>query len=132
MRRSRREGGFRANPIGIVAEASPAGGWPSPKKSRRTPGPPVRDSRPPRDLQRTQVDRVRADVGAPSLFLELVAARGHRVEAAVFDFTPEGLLHERHAVEAGSFEHREKRVGLEFRIRSLNRGLGHHCVAPEF
>ena len=23
-------------------------------------------------------------------------------------------------------------VGLEFRIRSLNRGLGHHCVAPEF
>ena len=24
------------------------------------------------------------------------------------------------------------RVGLEFRIRSLNRGLGHHCVAPEF
>ena len=21
-------------------------------------------------------------------------------------------------------------VGLEFRIRSLNRGLGHHCVAP--
>ena len=25
-----------------------------------------------------------------------------------------------------------RRVGLEFRIRSLNRGLGHHCVAPEF
>ena len=25
-----------------------------------------------------------------------------------------------------------KPVGLEFRIRSLNRGLGHHCVAPEF
>ena len=24
------------------------------------------------------------------------------------------------------------RVGLEFRIRSLHRGLGHHCVAPEF
>ena len=23
-------------------------------------------------------------------------------------------------------------VGLEFRIRSLNRGLGHQCVAPEF
>ena len=23
-------------------------------------------------------------------------------------------------------------VGLEFRIRSLNRGLAHHCVAPEF
>ena len=23
-------------------------------------------------------------------------------------------------------------VGLEFRIRSLNRDLGHHCVAPEF
>ena len=23
-------------------------------------------------------------------------------------------------------------VGLEFRIRSLNRGLGHHGVAPEF
>ena len=23
-------------------------------------------------------------------------------------------------------------VGLEFRIRSLNRGLGHHCVGPEF
>ena len=23
-------------------------------------------------------------------------------------------------------------VGLEFRTRSLNRGLGHHCVAPEF
>ena len=23
-------------------------------------------------------------------------------------------------------------VGLEFRIWSLNRGLGHHCVAPEF
>ena len=27
---------------------------------------------------------------------------------------------------------RQDRVGLEFRIRSLNRGLGHHCVAPEF
>ena len=27
---------------------------------------------------------------------------------------------------------RNWRVGLEFRIRSLNRGLGHHCVAPEF
>ena len=26
----------------------------------------------------------------------------------------------------------DDRVGLEFRIRSLNRGLGHHCVAPEF
>ena len=27
---------------------------------------------------------------------------------------------------------RPEPVGLEFRIRSLNRGLGHHCVAPEF
>ena len=26
----------------------------------------------------------------------------------------------------------ETPVGLEFRMRSLNRGLGHHCVAPEF
>ena len=26
----------------------------------------------------------------------------------------------------------ENPVGLEFRIRSLNRGLGHQCVAPEF
>ena len=33
------------------------------------------------------------------------------------------------AVRVGA---REDRVGLEFRIRSLNRGLGHHCVAPEF
>ena len=31
---------------------------------------------------------------------------------------------------AGSTE--PEPVGLEFRIRSLNRGLGHHCVAPEF
>ena len=32
----------------------------------------------------------------------------------------------------GMFGGRGERVGLEFRIRSLNRGLGHHCVAPEF
>ena len=35
--------------------------------------------------------------------------------------------------KVASYERRTvKPVGLEFRIRSLNRGLGHHCVAPEF
>ena len=35
-------------------------------------------------------------------------------------------------MELTSLDRREWPVGLEFRIRSLNRGLGHHCVAPEF
>ena len=35
-------------------------------------------------------------------------------------------------VERARSEGGAARVGLEFRIRSLNRGLGHHCVAPEF
>ena len=39
-----------------------------------------------------------------------------------------------HPLPLGAQRPQEPRppVGLEFRIRSLNRGLGHQCVAPEF
>ena len=43
-----------------------------------------------------------------------------------------GLPQQPDAGHIGRGGHPQLRVGLEFRIRSLNRGLGHHCVAPEF
>ena len=55
--------------------------------------------------------------------------RQGRVENAFFRYTSiigDGLR-ARSPAGQGS-----EAVGFEFRIRSLNRGLGHHCVAPEF
>src|SRR5688572_143301 len=61
-------------------------------------------------LHRSEIDGELSDVSAARLLLELVPAHGHGIEPRAFDLTPERLLEDGHAVEAGALERCEERV----------------------
>ena len=72
-----------------------------------------------------------------------LAERDHACETLLFDRPDEPLgigveigtlRRQPNRLHTGALQDlaKDPRVGLEFRIRSLNRGLGHHGVAPEF